>query len=187
MRSMTQRALHPIARTDLVVSELPGEAMIYNFADHSAHCVTELAHRVLLRCDGKTAPRAIAAALRDEGRRVEQPEIDAAIAQLAKAGLVELPARVNTSRRRMLKQMGLTAGLSVAAPVVWSIVAPSVAEAASIACTVMGIGACNMNNVGECCGMTGNPAGTCDSVTVGMSTTYYCNLLGGTCSGNTCR
>lgn len=143
-----------------MTSELAGELLVYNYDDQRAHCVSALAHQVLLRCDGDTPAARIAASLRQAGRSAHDAEVNEALSQLARAGLVELDASRLTSsgRRNALKRMGLTAGLAVAAPMVWSIVAPSVAEAASIACMT---GACQLGQGGQCCDSGGGMAGTC--------------------------
>src|SRR3954471_3021738 len=75
-----------------------------------------------------------------DGRRA----VEAAIAQLAAAHLIETvsdvvvherpsspPSHAALSRRAMLKRIGLIAGATLALPIVQSIVAPSVAEACS--------------------------------------------------------
>jgi hypothetical protein len=160
----------PRARTELLISELDGEALIYDSREHRAHCLAELAYRVLLRSDGKTRVRDLANSL-----DADAAQIETAIEQLRTAGLLQ-PARrheqIDLGRRRAAARLARTAAMAIAAPMVWSIVAPSVAQAAS---TTFCVKTCikGVTN-GQCCGNSGSAAGTCNN--------------GGNCSGGgACR
>src|SRR5262245_61760711 len=118
--------LRPQPRGDLLLSELGDEAVVYDFSTQRAHCIGPLALRVFRACDGR---RTVAQVMAEAG--VSDEDTRRALAELAKADLVSLPKPVDRGRRRALSQLTLTAGLTAAAPLVWSIVAPSVAEAAS--------------------------------------------------------
>ena len=180
---MSTSALRPLARPDTIVSELDDEALLYDFETHGAHCVTRAAFRVYQLCDGRRTLRAIASELARRGPAMPEALIAQAVDELTAAGLLyAAPARrsVDLSRRTAMKQMALTAGLSVAVPMVWSIVAPSVAEAASVSCVTAAI--CmgtTQNNI--CCGTSGSSAGTCHGGVCDPT------VLTSTCAGNTCR
>ena len=165
----------PKARAGLLKSELADETLVYDFETHGAHCMTTLAADVLRRCDGESSTREIAAAM-----SLSVTEIERAVDALTSARLLEpAPAPiVNRARRRVLGQLARTAALGVAAPLVWSIVAPSVAEAASrVACVP--IGAC-MGAGSVCCGASGGSAMACS----GGGTCTGASLA---CTGQTCR
>jgi hypothetical protein len=152
-------AAYPTARPGLVVNELSGETLIYDFATHKGHCTTPFAYEVLKRCDGKTSAASISAALAADRRQVE-----AALEQLAKAELfVEKGRSVDHARRRAMRQVAATVGLSIAAPMVWSIVAPSKAEAASaVACPLTSTQCMGTTSDNLCCGTSGGVAGVCN-------------------------
>jgi hypothetical protein len=164
---------------DVIVSELGQEVLIYDLAKHHAHCLSMPAYQVFRSCDGTRDQGELAAFL-----KVELSFVERTIEDLVHAGLV-FPPRGHArrfGRRRAMKQIALTAGLSVAAPMVWSIAAPSVAEAASINCPVNPNG-CTRRNVGSCCGTKDGEAGTC----VDFFGANFCARGFGSCGGNTCR
>lgn len=157
---------HPRARAGLVISELPGAVMVYNFADHSAHCVATLGHQVMLRCDAGIAPKRIASARRAGGQPVEDAQVEDAIAQLARAA----PAAAEDRG---------TAALSVATPMIRSIVAPTAAQAASLPVSCIPPNACIPDVLeGACCGTMNPAAGSC--------TGNVCGTATGACVGRTC-
>jgi hypothetical protein len=100
--------------------------------------------------------------------------VELAISELTKANLVEsLDAerqRRFRSRRTVLKSLGMMAAASVALPIVQSIVAPSVAEAASMACLPSGATGCTPGNAGptHCC------SGICNGDTMGPPSGRVC-------------
>ena len=164
---------------DVIVSELEQEVLIYDLGKHRAHCLSLPAYQVFRSCDGTRDQGDLAAFL-----KVELSFIETTLDDLVRAGLV-VPPRQHArrfGRRRALRQIALTAGLSVAAPVVWSIAAPSVAQAASINCPVNPVG-CSKRNVGSCCGTKDGEAGTC----VDFLGANFCARGFGSCGGNTCR
>lgn len=113
-------------------------------------------------------PRQIAAELsRTLGAPLDEEVVWLALGKLDEGGLFDPPlgaSKTDPKRRALLKKMALTAGLSIALPAVWSIVAPTPAYAASSVQCV--------------------PAGFC----MGVASTVCCNNNGmaGTCVGNTC-
>lgn len=166
----------PKARPELLFSELAEETLVYDFATHGAHCMTPLAAAVLRRCDGEHT----AAQLVDAIASATKDEVDAALVALARAGLLLPPAptAVDRARRRVIGQLARTAALGVAAPLVWSIVAPSVAEAASRITCIPPAG-CMGGGTG-CCGTSGGAAMAC----AGNGT---CSGVSLACTGQTCR
>lgn len=144
------------------MSELDDEALIYDFETQGAHCVSRVAFRVFQLCDGRRALAELTTELARRGVAVPEALVAQAVDELTAAGLLHAaPQRrsVDLSRRRALKKLALTAGLSVAAPMVWSIVAPSVAEAAS---RCIAASACmGTTSTSICCGTAGGLSGTC--------------------------
>ncbi len=153
----------PVARpsSELIVEELPDELLVYDRRRKHAHCLNRTAAMVWRRCDGVTSLEAMVGELEAAGISEGRTAALLALDELERAQLLapaEAPLRaVGYSRRRMLKNLGIAAGAAIAIPVVQSIVAPSVAEAAS----------CIPSGGTGCAGGT-----ACCS--------------GGTCMGNTC-
>ena len=152
--------MKPRQRDHLVMRQLQDEAVAYDFTVQRAHCLNPTALAVWRRCDGKSTVKQIAEALTQNlGAPVHADVVRLALDQLAQAGLLSdpLPApAVDLSRRRVLKKMAVAAGLSVALPVVWSILAPTPAYAAS-SCVASCAGATD----GTCCGKSGLRAKSC--------------------------
>jgi hypothetical protein len=163
------RCARAVERDRLLVESLDDERLVYDTAAGRAHSMSAQAWEVLLSLDGKTSTAALAR------RFATSPKsIDETIAALASAGLLVSTGarRIDRGRRRAL------VALAGAAPIVFSIVAPSVAEAASgfIKCDNPCIKA------GDCCGNSGSAARTCD-------VQLKCNNMGGgnpACKGATC-
>ena len=110
---------------------LDDEVCIYEWTSKRVHALNATAARVWHLCDGTLNVAEIAERLRgDIG--IQADEIVAlAVAQLSERGLLESQVPAGTlalSRRRLIKQLGLSAALL---PVVSSIAAPSALEAAS--------------------------------------------------------
>jgi hypothetical protein len=124
-----QRRL-PKARSsaNFVVEELDGEVLLYDQETHRAHCLTPIASRVWKMCeDGVDRVHAADIVAASGG------DLEAVISELDRAGLLAAPrrARIDRSRRAMLGKTVAAAAVVVASPIIFSIVAPSVAEAAS--------------------------------------------------------
>lgn len=125
------------AESEFLLERLADEVLVYDPSNASAHCLSRSAALIWDLCDGVTSTRDAAAALRASGA---PDTVESILAQLSAAGLVivaapEGPARsagVNRSRRALLARGALVAGAVLASPVIFSIVAPSVAEAASL-------------------------------------------------------
>ncbi len=150
----------PTARpaAEFIVETLTDEVLVYDQVLHHAHCLTPSAALVWRLCDGKTSPARAQAALAAAGH---DDDVQSVVQQLVTIGIVRLstPTRrrsgrqVDHSRRQLLARAAI-AGVVVASPVVFSIVAPSVAEAASN---------CGAKTQVCCAGNTCNAGGKCVS------------------------
>lgn len=124
----------PLARpaAEFLVEELADEVLVYDQVSHHAHCLTAPAAHVWRMCDGVTARNTAEQVL---AGYPSAPKLDAVLDQLVAVGLVRGPRpraeRVNRSRRAMLGKTAVAAAVIIASPIVYSIIAPSVAEAAS--------------------------------------------------------
>jgi hypothetical protein len=169
--------LKPRARTDLAKSDVRDELVVYDFDTHQARCLNATAAAVFKRCDGTRTPAEMA---RELG--CDEDVVWMALAQLDEGALLAMPLeqrrRVDPGRRALLKKMALTAGLSIALPAVWSIVAPTPAYAAStpVICNNM----CTGNGDMTMCCNNGGMAGTCDA-------NGNCTGTSSTCNGQPCR
>ncbi len=164
-------------RRDLLVRDLENETVVYDLRNERAHCLNRSAAAIWRLCDG----RRDLAALVDEARRTVDPGVDealvrSALEQLSQVELLETPldARpaegagrgAGAGRRRALKKLAAIGGLSLAIPMVWSIVAPTPAYAMS--CTDPS--ACTSAPNGTCCGTVGSSAMWCQSGVCAMDT-----------------
>jgi hypothetical protein len=156
--------MKPAVRRDLAVCEVRDEVVVYDFKTHQARCLNRSAADVFRRCDGTRTPAQIAAEL-----GCDEELVWLALGQLDDGALLD-PAlgddRVDVGRRRMLKKMALTAGLSIALPAVWSIVAPTPAYAASPVTMCINPSACMGGGMTMCCNNGGvaavcQPDGSC--------------------------
>jgi hypothetical protein len=164
--------MNPAARDDLLVRELADEAVVYDFATARAHCINPAALQVFRLCDGQKSVKQIARAL---GAPFDEGTVWIAVGALAKAKLLREPAPVppvDHSRRRFFR----TAAATALVPLVWSIVAPTPAYAAS--CTVNCVPASACMVVGTCCGASGTAAHSCNG--------SMCEGNAGLCMGCTC-
>ena len=159
--------MKPRARKDdLLIQDLPEETLVYDVVRHRAHCLNRTAALVWRHCDGKTSVEKLARVVAAEGDLpADEDVVWLALAHLSKAHLLEEPVAApegaRRSRREMLKKVGAVAGLAVLLPAVQSIVAPTVAQAASPTTwqnCLNNVGA----NAGKCCSNI-NPNRTCVS------------------------
>lgn len=128
--------MEPRARkNDLLVKPLGGEVLVFDTRSQTYHALNRTAVAVWERCDGRAGMTELAVAAAAASGLPARPEIAAlALHQLADAGLLETPVRrprAGLSRRALIRKLGLAAGLTVALPVVESIVAPQAADAQS--------------------------------------------------------
>lgn len=195
----TVRMSAPLARKDdLVVEDVADEVLIYDQRSEKVHCLTREAAMVWRVCDGHTSPADLARSL-----SLSAEAVSAALDQLAAAELLDATPSVGITRREATIRMAKAGGVAAAAPMIYSIVAPTPALAASQAyclafgCITTGCGACH--NCGcACCG-PGNAGNTgvgklctadCSSVNCNLQTvedhckititSISCNTGGGT-------
>jgi hypothetical protein len=151
---------HPQARsTGLVARDLEGEVVVYDTCSHRAHCLNSTAAFVFRHADGRRTAADIATLL---GPVADEDLVGAALGQLDAAGLLQSgPARNVrvTSRRRVLRQVGL--GAAALAPAVASLLVPTPAEAAV---TCIPAASCSSGNIGQAC-YNSNPATECSLYT----------------------
>lgn len=118
--------------TDLIVEEVLDEVVIYDLADAHAHALNPTAAYVWQQCDGTHTPADISRQVEAKFNLDQADDLVAlSLDKLAKAKLldVSIAAEPNLlSRRDVVKKIGVGIALL---PVVTSIVAPSVAQAAS--------------------------------------------------------
>lgn len=151
----------PLARpmTEFLIEELGDEVLVYDQTAHRAHCLSSAAAKLWRLCDGK---RSTAEAERLLATQGAGDSVAAVLGQLETAGLLRArkreARRVDTGRRAMLGKTAVAAGIVLASPAIFSIVAPSVAEAAS--CGTKGLPCCsppglcvsgNKNCIGNVC------------------------------------
>ena len=123
-----------IRKFDLTIKELQDETLVYDLKHQKAHCLNRTAGLVWRQCDGKTTPAEIARILHhDLGITVDEQLVWFALDRLKRARLLEeesAPRKKLTlhSRRALARKLGMAL---LAVPLVMTIVAPSVAMAAS--------------------------------------------------------
>jgi hypothetical protein len=163
--------MKPAVRRDLAVCDVRDEVVVYDFRTHQARCLNAGAAAVFKRCDGTRTPRQIAAELACDEQLVWM-----ALGKLDEGALLDPPLGVDHGRRTLLKKMALTAGLSIALPAVWSIVAPTPAYAASGSVSCIPASSCTAPGVPSgCCNDGGGHAGTCTGAGMCMGTSSTCN------------
>jgi hypothetical protein len=202
------RVSAPLARKDdLVVEDFGEEVLIYDQRTDQAHCLSRDAAMVWRVCDGNTSAAGLASAL-----EMEPDTVSAAIDQLEAAGLLETLPVSGVTRREATIKMAKVGGAAAAAPMIYSILAPTPALASSqtfclsLSCTpgcsdptqcccqtTGGCGTCHKNGC-ACCG-PGNSTSTGENkiCTADCSSTYctpqivnaHCNTQGTTSACNT--
>lgn len=148
------KEFRPQARShNLVTRELPDEELVYDLKNNQAHCLNKLAAAVWKQCDGHQTIAEIASLLEQEtGTTVSEQAVNVALYQLSKANLLDpqvgwAPEKPNQLRRDILRRIGLGAA---ALPLVTSIIAPTIAQAAS--CVEVGSkGDCTVAGGNNCC------------------------------------
>ena len=159
------KQISPIARKkSLIIKELPNETLVYDLETDKAHCLNETAARVWKNCDGRqTVAQLRELTEKETNSRVPEEMVWLALDQLEQFKLLETPVSQppqisGMSRRQMIRLAGTAA---IAVPVIISIVAPSAAQAQSLAppgacCqnpSSCASGSCNQNPV-----CTGTPS-----------------------------
>jgi hypothetical protein len=140
---------------ELIIEQVADELLVYDNERAKAHRLNRAAALIWRHCDGKNSLATVLAALRAEGLPSDREVVDLALAELTRAKLVEPVVDWGAirfrSRRTLLKRLGLMTAAALALPIVQSIVAPSIAQAAS--CVRAG-GVCNNGNLRCCVGLT---------------------------------
>jgi hypothetical protein len=154
--------MRPLARTNgLVIRELSNETVVYDTTTHRAHCLNRTAALVFRHADGSRSVSDLALLVAGDATDLEEESVGAALEHLSEAGLLMGPAprASDTSRREVLRQVGL--GAVLLAPVVTSLLVPSPAEAAA---TCIQQAACSSTNIGQSCYVS-NPGAECPTKT----------------------
>jgi hypothetical protein len=151
----------PRKKEDVLCSELADECLVYDFATNEAHCLDRGALVVWKLCDGRrTMRQLVKAASAEMGMAVDEAWVQAALDELQRASLLSSQPRfVDAARRRAFTRAALTVGAGIALPAVWSIVAPTVAEAASRSSCVPRSACMGISTV--CCGTSGQAGMSC--------------------------
>lgn len=134
--------MNPRARHQgLVVEPLEDEVLIYDRRTHHAHHLNRVVMEVWRACDGTRSEaqlvESVSAAL---GKPFDREQLELALHQLELTGLLERVEEVErasgetrrNARPRSLSRRKLLKGLAVAVPVVTTILAPTMADAASL-------------------------------------------------------
>jgi DNA-binding transcriptional ArsR family regulator len=145
-------SLKPLARSDdLVVEELGDELLIYDNQDDRAHSLGSEAARVFRACDGETDVDAMSA-----GLDLDPDTVSRALLELEESGLLDVVPGDGITRRMATKKMAKLGAAAASAPLIYSIVAPAPALAATqqfclnLGCQ-NGCGGCHQAGC-SCCG-----------------------------------
>ena len=127
---MMSAVRYPYRIQSVHVESIDGELCVYDTARQRVHALNHTAAFVWQRCDGRTAPAELAAALSAEAS-IDDAEavVQLTLQELAAAQLLAAPIdEVAPVSRRDLLRRGVAAA---AIPAIYSIVAPSPADAQS--------------------------------------------------------
>jgi len=159
----------PLARTDsndVTVQAIYDELVIYDLRRHQAHSLNPTAALVWRWCDGATSPAEMAERLAehlDLPPDQAEPLLWFALDRLQKARLLAGEAAMSSSHTGITRRQALKLlGGAVLLPVVYTLVAPTPAQAQTLPCTPNG-GTCNASAAccSGCCKKTDN---TCVNV-----------------------
>ena len=150
------RVSKPLARTeDLIIEDLDDEILIYDTKTARAHCLSGAAAMVWRACDGDLSEESLADSLDLDGETVQ-----IALAQLEEKGLLDVgPVPLlegnGHTRREFTISTAKVGAAAAAAPMIYSILAPTPAAAAtpSVAqCLFYSASSCNgCTNICGCC------------------------------------
>jgi hypothetical protein len=122
-------------KTDLIVSEIDAEILIYDQKTNKAFCLNQTSALIWKLCDGRRSLADISRALSEAlNAEVDEGLVWLALEQLKQSDLIEhdmaAPASISgLSRRQALRKIGVAAAITL--PLVSSIVAPTPINAAS--------------------------------------------------------
>ncbi len=187
----------PVARKrNLVVQELPDELLVYDLDKNKAICLNQTAKLILEQCDGTTSLEEAKNNINQKLKaKIDNEIFWVGLEQLKKNRLLDesqpIPEIPKVSRRDLMRS-GLA--VSIALPLITSLIAPSAINAQSVAvCTPSG-GACftDLNGMDNCCidnSCTMSVNGVC--CIIGNNQTQLCDpnndfcCPGTACDGNT--
>jgi hypothetical protein len=172
----------PIARSDdLIIEEVDDELLVYDSESKRAHCLTPTAARVWRACDGQKDASAIVLAL-----DMSQEDVDRALDELGGANLLDSPeleilnGNGSGITRRAFGSRSIQAGAAVAAaPMIYSIVAPTPAAAGTpppFVCNLYTSKSCGGTGDGGCGATSG--CCCCDSGCAGQGSCKVCSSIG---------
>lgn len=145
---MAQEHELPKARTQgLVVKDVRDEVLVYDLQSQKAHSLNRVAAAVWRACDGKRSVREISTAA-GVGPSLPPDVVNYALHTLGRARLLEGPINGSgLTRRQVMARIGAAA---IMLPVVTTIVAPTEAQAQSVAtCLKENQGVCS--SAAQCC------------------------------------
>ncbi|HEY8187633.1 MAG TPA: PqqD family protein [Pyrinomonadaceae bacterium] len=125
----------PIARQqDLIIEEVGDEVLVYDLNTDRAHCLNRMSALIWKYCDGEKSAGDIAGLLEQELKSpVSVQVVTLGLAELDRYDLLKNETlqepTVRVSRRRLIRNLGLTAAISL--PVIMSISAPTAAQQGS--------------------------------------------------------
>lgn len=119
--------LRPKSFTENIVQQIiDNELLLYNLTTNKAFCLNQTSAEIYNLCNGTNEIAVIA-----EKTNLPKEVVQLAIIDLSKKSLLTERIELPTSRRSLLKNIGLTA---VALPVISILIAPTAAHAQSLAC-----------------------------------------------------
>jgi len=136
------------------IEELDSETLVYDQARHQAHCLPRLVAVLWKDTQAERRVPSLERLVALCGSPVTAEERSAAIAELRRIGLLPSPSRSAAQRDRR-RAMGALA--VVGAALVFTLVAPSVAEACSTTTNKV----CNFGEFGKPCVQKNNACGHC--------------------------
>ena len=150
------RSQTPVARSEgLVIEELGDELLVYDQASNHAHCLGAKAATVWRACNGDTKADALA-----PGLGLDEDDVRRALQELAECELLEngppvLARNGGMTRRDLGFRVAKVGAAAAAAPMIWSITAPTSAAAATptpAQCLLYTDSDCdNCTNICGCC------------------------------------
>lgn len=140
-------------REGLVVEESEDELLVYDLERHKAHCLERTAALIWQQCDGQSTLPEITRRLQKQHRlAVDEDVIWITLRRLDRAHLLQERVKAPTelahraSRRDMMRKVAVIGGLAV-----FSILAPTAAEAASRTVSCKHVFKQGLPENGQCC------------------------------------
>ena len=127
-------------REDLIVEEVDDEVLVYDQRTDRAHCLSGPAARVWQACDGRTGRDELGAML-----ELDPDTVARAIDELESCDLLDAGPAVGVTRRQATAKFAKVGAAAASAPLIYSIMAPTPALAASQA-FCLSIGCVNSTN-----------------------------------------